>query len=367
MIGTGALGSELCRLLAKAGHTTVLLIDPDAVEPRNLQRSPWLREAVSAAGLGFKGATSGSNKTSRCNDKATLLMNLVRRAGLAWKACVAEIADVGLAQLRDFDVVCCCTDSALSRAETALAARLLGLPMLDCGVFGDGIDEGRVTWFAAAADAACFLCGVGEQARARLLAYAASASLGCAPLDAEPAMTGTSASVRQTAARAFQLLHQDRSHQERTEASSLAYRLRLRHGAWSSETIGLHRSESCPWHEFDPARLTALDPAQTFAASLRVKHGQLVRLNWPICTVSVCRECGLVEAPMRRVAWVRRRQRCTRCGTVGSAEPQHCVHTVAPTGELADCTPQQLHLPAASLYSVCDAFTFTSPAQGAYV
>ncbi len=355
VVGTGAVGSELCRLLAHAGFARVLLIDPDTVQPRNLQCSPFLQQAFTHAG-----EPDGAYKVDLLAGEAA------RSFGLQWDHGPVEIADAGLGELQTYDVLCCCTDSALSRAETALAARLLAMPMLDCGVFGDGIDEGRVTCFGRDVQAACSLCGVGEQARARLLAYAASASLGCAPPAADVPMTGTSAAVAHTAARAVEILSQ-----AALPGWSSTEKMRLgADGCWNSVYVRHGRSETCPWHDFVPGELCALDWSRSFRSSLLERAGTnqpVIRLHWPVCLEAVCRICGTTSQPMRRVAWVRRRQRCVGCGQTGTAEPLRCVHTVAADDEIARATPRQLHLSASGLYTVARAFTVQSTSPGEYV
>ena len=351
VVGVGALGSEVSRLLAAVGTSRVLLVDHDALQPHNLRCSTFLAQAFAFV------------KQSEPVRKAELLAGEAARGhGLVWQHCTAELADAGLGLLRDYDVLCCCTDSALSRAETALAARLLGMPMLDCAVFGHEIDEGRVTWYPAGQDAACYLCGLSEQTRARLLAYAASTSMGCMPPAADVPMTGTSAAVRHTAAVALRLLAAEVPNKATTEKGS-----RAPDGQWRTEIIGHGRSATCPWHD-GIGSLMPLHPEETFAELLRrADAGSVVRLHWPVCLEAVCRQCGRVSRPMRRVAWVRRTLVCGGCGAAGMAEPRHSIHSIAAADESAQWTPKELHLSAHELYSVGSAFASRTASPGAYV
>ncbi len=355
LIGAGALGSELAFQLAKCAMSKVLVLDPEQLEARNLLRSRFLSQALS-----HEPDTDGPH----C--KATLLKaEAARTWKLSWNGAVSEIADTGLALLASYHVLCCCTDSALSRAETALAARLLGMPMLDCGVFGEGVSAGRVTWFATQQDAACYLCGMAENRRAQLLAYAASASLGCAAADRQNPMTGSSDAVRHTAQTAVKMLQtvQDGELPQTSTAWQLTYHAAS--DAWSDRPVILPRSGSCPWHDYHPGALVSLPWERPLAESLSrhaTTHGDMVlQLHWPICTQAVCRNCRATAAPLHRVAWVRRRLHCSHCNGIGTLEPMSCVGAVASTDPLATCTPRQLHLPEHHLYLLRHAVAFPTP------
>ncbi len=50
IVGAGALGSEVCRLLAENSFTNVLVIDPDQLEARNVQLSSLHQDIFSDLG-----------------------------------------------------------------------------------------------------------------------------------------------------------------------------------------------------------------------------------------------------------------------------------------------------------------------------
>ena len=355
VIGTGALGSELAFLLAEREVPRVLLIDPGFLEERNLARSAFLSQAF-----------AHREHPDTAPLKAPLLQaEAARTWALSWGSATTEIADTGLAALAGYGLLCCCTDSALSRVETALVARLLSLPMLDCGVFGDGIPQGRVTWFATQQNAACYLCGMSENRRAQLLAYAASASLGCTPSPQEVSMTGTRDAVQHTAQVAMELLQSVSAGAPPQRSTAWQLTKDRASGVWSSDPIALPQSEGCPWHDFLPGPLVSLPWDEPLVGSLNryaLESTQvLLQLQWPLCTRAVCRNCGTDTEPMHRVAWVRRRLRCSHCNSLGTLEPLTCVSTVAPQDQLAACTPRQLNLPQHQLYRLRHALTFTMP------
>ncbi len=368
VIGTGALGSALLSLLAAGGMADVLLIDPDRVQERNLALSPLLREAMAA-----EGSRRGGDPPPY---KAALLAGEARRRyGLPWQAVCAEIAETGWQLLADRDLLFCCTDSALSRAETAWTARMLEKPVIEAGVFGDGIPECRVTWFPSAPEAACYLCGLREDRRAQVLAYAASASLGCAPLEDAPPMTGTPEALRQAAAEMLGLLHAfadgrslDPAYPQRVctghphqrqqplllHGTSSACRFRLQRGQWTNDSLQMPRSETCPWHMAPVGELLPLPWETSVRESLSgLGDGEhLLQLPWQICTSARCGACGTRVDPFARVAWVRRAMRCRACGSQGTMEPLAGTATVRKQDTLALRSPRELGQPEAHLYQV---------------
>ncbi len=324
LVGTGALGSEVCRLLLERRQQDVLLIDPDALEPHNLSLSMLFSQAGAAA----------------CGrPKVEVLSELARQAGLHWQAFYGEIADLGLTRLQKVDVLLSCPDSALARVETTFAARALGLPLCDAGVQSGGIAEGRVTWFAPQPGAACYLCGLPEARRGELLAFAQSASLGCSVPDVAP-MTGTWPTVQTTALALLDLL--DEAAAGRSPSS---FARRIQEGQPAAH-IALSRSDTCPWHGFH--RLQALpcdEPVHTLLAP-----GAILELPWPMCLDARCQACGHRFAPRQRTALVRRRLPCPACHGLRTLEPLQSLASLAASDPRATQTLRQLGLPAGHLY-----------------
>ena len=328
LIGVGSLGSEVCRLLLAKRYRSVLLIDPDMVCARNLPLSRLFQQA-GPRGLG--------------RPKVEVLCEIAAAHGLAWQALPVEVADVGLGRLAACDVLLSCTDSTLARVETALAARMLRLPMLDAGVQSDGVAEGRVTWFAASDEAACTLCGLSSARRAELLLYALSPSLGCAAPALTTPMTGAFSAVEATAQHMVELLEGP------VPARSSSLRLFASEGEWRQKHIELTRSVECPWHSFPAAEEMVTMPQDT---PLRQFLGpdEVLELPWPICLRARCSNCRLLCEPMRRTAAVRRIVACPHCGQTGTLEVLADVHSISARDTEADRTPGQLGLPAGHLY-----------------
>ena len=348
MVGAGSLGSELCRRLAELGQRHVLVIDPDRLEPRNLELSRLFRHAEHA------GAALDRSKADLVVQYALHL-----HPDSTWRAFEDEIADVGLADLRACDVLLSCSDSTLARVETAFAARSLGLPMLDGGIRLQKVstrfpEQGRVTWFAPSPDAACPLCALGEARRAEILAYALSLSLGCAAPPRFDPMSGTPAIVEAVAAAMLDLLavHTNPSIQAAMPSSSARI---VSTDASFPQTIQLTRGAGCPWHHLpDPATLVSVAPGDSFASFFAeladLPADLLLEFPWPICLRALCRTCGEPSRPLRRTAYVRRRARCPHCEAAGTLEPLESIDRIWLDHPLSDRTPQQLGLPASQLY-----------------
>ena len=379
VVGTGALGSALCRLLASARCADVLLIDPERLEAHNLAMSPLLREAYSIADRRalFSPASSGV-----LPHKAELLCRYARQQwGLPWRSLVDEFADVGLEQIAGVNVLCSVPDNALARAEVAFVARLLGKPVLDGGVLGENSDGARIAWFPPVPQAACYLCGMADDRLEQVVGYAASASLGCTPLEDAPPMTGTPVAVRETARAMWQQL-QHFADGEASLTQSQAWRLQplpepRGKRNWYAEPVALRTSASCPWHE-PPASELLPAPWQIPIEQTLLEYGRnSVQLLWPICTLARCDGCGARVEPLSatkdsdatadsansaaelhwrvrsRVALVRRRLSCPQCGLVATLQPLLCIDRIAAGDPLAQRTPRQLGLPDRHLLLFC--------------
>jgi molybdopterin-synthase adenylyltransferase len=347
VVGSGALGSGICKVLAEHSFSKVLVIDPDRLEPRNVPFSSLYQDVYSRYGT-----------KAFAQFKAELLVNLIREQHtLPWTSMTTEIADVGLGRLAACDLIISCTDSTLARIETAIAARAAGLPMLDGGVMGEGIAAGRVSWFPPVREAACYLCGISEIRRAELLSYAVSTSLGCKLPEEASSMTGTHDAIKETAATMFQLIEAFCAGESQFESS---FALRLENGflqkTWTHQDLKLPRSATCPWHDELTGEWRPLDYDRPVRDALDGSNMRL-ELSWPQCIEANCRLCGYRSSPNKRVALVRRKMVCAQCGTIGSYEPVKVINSLGAMDAAAAFTPRQLGLPEQHLYLFRRTFT----------
>jgi molybdopterin/thiamine biosynthesis adenylyltransferase len=361
VVGAGALGSELCQQLALARVRRVTVVDPDALEARNAILSPLFRAALKQSGT-----------TAIGQPKAKIIVDFLHSSfpELTWDVRCVEIADVGFEEMKNFDAILSCPDSTLARLETARAARVLRIPMIDAGVMPNNVAEGRVSVFAASLDAACYLCGIGEARRAELLAYASSLSLSCTVALSSGLMTGTQSAVRLIASKVLEQLiriqttsfseglatHESYTDRFRLETSQNIDELGSLN-LLSAERHRLTRSPGCPWHDLDPpGELLSLQPGQTFAEALRehprAAQNLVLEFPWPICLQSRCLACDRTEMPFQRVALVRRKGSCFSCGISGRMEPIESLSALRLGDAAAGKTPQQLGLPERHLYKL---------------
>jgi hypothetical protein len=354
VVGVGALGSELCRLLLLEHCFDVLLIDPDRIEERNLRYCKML-QSLSISRFG----NSSPYKTDLVLEAARPMDPLVR-----WDSIPREIADCNPLFIKNCDLIFCCTDSVLSRCETALIARLLGKGMVDGGVHGQAASAGRVTWFPAIASQACYACQLSEWRRAEVLAYALSPSLGCVRPTEEPVMDASPSVLTVIASRMIDLgrraMDTGIDWQHRTESTAWVYHMQSAQncitdganpeGRWSKQEITLLRSATCPWHDTETReQLTVVDPSISMQEVLhqvrdrdKRKRAMAMELLWPICLRARCSRCRAECKLCRRLAWLRRYGRCASCGSVAALDPLIVVQTVLTESELAHLTFHQI-------------------------
>ncbi len=336
VVGLGALGSEVARLLGGMGVGRVVLIDPDTVERVNLPFSTLLRMAVSLANNGqIMSKSAGVAAAGRAIFPDT-----------TWEDWPVEVADLAPERLAACDLIFSATDSTLARAETQLIAKLLGKPMIDGGMKGRNAKEGRVACFPAEREMACYFCQVSEARRAELLSVAVANSLGCSAGHESAAMSGTPALASVTASAmvdvGFALITKGKEGNPQVRAEAWIVRLPSAGGGW--EHIQLTRSARCPWHELSGEfRLLALDvPLHMQLEADERSRKMVLELLWPLCLRAHCRICGRESEPMIRLARVRRFGQCAGCGGAGTLDPVECLVTVRATDPIAERTPEEL-------------------------
>lgn len=231
VVGVGAVGSEVARLLAQAGVGQLLLCDPDTLEESNLSR----------------GAVHGPADVGRPKAQVVADALSAREPKLAVTARVADFRNgVGLAELRSADLVLSCLDSVADRIALASRCNLVEAGMLDAGTHPWG---GEVRYYPPGGT--CFACGVPPKERALDAWHVACAD--------PPGHAGASAPVSAMTA-AWQA----------TVAVRLLFGLPVGAGAvqldpvtGDSRRVILHRDPDCPCH-------TPLDTTKIEATGLGV-------------------------------------------------------------------------------------------------
>jgi len=270
--GVGALGSELVQNLERLGCERVFVADPDLLEEKNIARSWLMRD----------GAT-GKSKVSHAIAKLQVLS-----PNIEWRGAAVEIADVGPEEFERAEILFSCVDTDLARMEIAALAARYEFDVCDAGLGGTSTRVGRVSWFPADTQAACFACLLSGRRRAGLLSEWESVVHACwsAELHSEREWTSRPETAAMVARRQVEIALVA----ARDAKSAFSVQIDLDANPeerWIEHT----RSAACPLHEQVRAEV------------------------FPLCTQAECNACSAEFAPMRRVAWMRRRGVCPQCGS----------------------------------------------------
>ena len=157
VVGVGGTGSPAVEALARAGIGHLIVVDPDALMPSNLERVHG-SVAVDVAGVELGDCTEGPSKVLVARRHVLAINPECRVTAIRGRLPQPEVIDA----LVMADVVIGATDQQHSRlALSDLAARYL-VPVIDCGVALEGRD-GRVSGQVVQlvrflADDGCALC-----------------------------------------------------------------------------------------------------------------------------------------------------------------------------------------------------------------
>ena len=166
IVGLGALGNEVARLLALAGVGDLLICDHDVVEESNLSRSTL-----------FRASDIGRPKVEAARDA---LAELGPNTTVEARATPLQ-SGVGLGELRAATLVISCLDSRAARLQLTRRCGLAGAGMLNAGTTPWG---GELCYYSAGE--ACYSCGMSAAHRA-----ADDPAVGCAvpgPASSAPAL-----------------------------------------------------------------------------------------------------------------------------------------------------------------------------------
>jgi adenylyltransferase/sulfurtransferase len=352
LVGAGALGNQVFQTLGLLGIGRITVVDPDVVDPTNLTRSILFRcqDLV------------GRNKAEALADVGRPLFPASEIIPIP-----REIADVGFHDISLADMIFSCVDSDLSRLEIAYISTKLDLPVADAALGTQNYSHGRVTFFAGKT-AACFGCRLtSERLRQLLTAWDAEAH-SCAA-DALPAPDRVFPSTPTMAAvvGAMQVEFGFRSliaHQRGGPRQSISIEITIDEPL-HLDKIRVPLSDGCPFHNWHGALIGSPElPTQMTVARLLESAQQTnaprsaLVLDWPLCTVAKCLDCGHSWHPMLRIALIRKKGACPACQSHTIVD-QQSVRTLAYGGPWASFTLAQLGLPERHLHSV----EFVSGAQ----
>lgn len=328
VVGAGALGNEVVRVLGMAGVEQVVLVDPDVVEEKNLALAAWFRGQV------------GRKKVDVVAEAARSLF-----PGTEWAPVDREIADVGFGVVAEADVLFGCVDNELARLEMAYIGTKLDLPVCDGGLGPPEQRHGRVSCFPGRAGA-CYGCRLTADKRRELLTTWDSPAHPCTTEVESPERSSTPAMAALVGALEVEIgLHKVLAAQSVEVWMTPAPRL---------ERIELKRSEACPFHQAEEHLVEGGEGkvGDLLQGAIGLGNGQpALLLDWPICVDAQCRECGRKFHPMRRVGWLRRRGVCPHCGS-RLVRDLETLTRIAPDSVWAGATFAELGLPERHLHTI---------------
>jgi len=285
VVGVGALGNEVARLLALSGVGTLLLCDPDRVTASNLSRAPL-----------FRTADIGRPKVAAAADSLAALAPEMR----AILRPHPLIHGIGLAELRDADVVMSCLDSRSARLQLADRCALVRAPSIDGGTHPWG---GEVRPFLTP-DGPCYGCTLSANERATV-----DAPWSCLDPIAEPAQ-GASAPISALVAAWMASIAVRFLFGLATPADALA----IDSARGTTRPLTLTRADDCPLHiPIAPPRRLAIRATDTLAALRNAIGAAGVPLTW--APVMEQRTCPAPSCQFAEHRWgLPETAPCPRCG-----------------------------------------------------
>jgi molybdopterin/thiamine biosynthesis adenylyltransferase len=283
VVGVGALGNEVARILVQSGVGTLVLCDHDVVEESNLCRSVLFRPnqigklKVHAAAHSLQEYSSEVQVDCR----PTQLVH-----------------GVGLAELRDASLVVSCLDTRHARLQLSGRCQLVRARMLDAGTNPWG---GEVRPFLDP-NGPCYGCGLGDYARATSDHPWSCDDL--VPVDVSPAATPSSALVG-----AWMGLLATRFLMGLSVPSMF---LRIDGSTGTSSLVKQSRDPSCLLHSpLEKATLSRCSHLDTVGELRReLAEGERPYLWVPIDRTHICNRCGSESCVWGNVE----RRDCQKCG-----------------------------------------------------
>jgi molybdopterin/thiamine biosynthesis adenylyltransferase len=270
--GVGALGNEVAAILAMSGVGRLLLCDPDTVAESNLSRTVLFR----ARDIGRPKVEAAAEAL---RDLAPGVEVDARRAPFQ--------RGVGLAELREAELVLGCVDSRAARVDLAARANLVAIPSIDGGTHPWG---GEVRPFLER-DGACYACALSPAERAEV-----DARQSCAP---PPSAAATAAAAPSSAVVGSWMASVAIRFLMGLPVRSATLRLDLERGG--STEVEQRRNPECPLHKaIGDACSLAIDTSATVADLAAAIGADEVPVLWhPVVRARTCRACGFSDEPWR--------------------------------------------------------------------
>jgi adenylyltransferase/sulfurtransferase len=313
VLGAGAIGNEVIKLLALTGVGQIVIVDFDRIERSNLTRSVLFRDED----VGEPKAETAARRARQINPDIDV------------RAINGDLEfEVGLGIYRAMNLVVSGLDSVGARLAANRACCRVGVPLLNAGIETEVAEIGLYS----GEHGACYECALPDGLWQRQAERFSCTGL---RVDLPPDQTPTTAVVASVTAgylvhAAICLLHsrqdassggpvQARLKQKASGAVGLepGQKLFLTFKPYGLMTVDLSRDPHCLAHErWEPVELVSADPAEITAVDLLEQLGEPegeLELDFDLLTRMRCVRCGATEAIMRPLS------RCpaglTRCRT----------------------------------------------------
>lgn len=269
IVGAGALGNEVIRILAMSGVKHLILCDPDVVSLSNLSRCGLFREY-----------DIGKLKV----EAVAQTLHILAPHTIVEIRPLPLVHGIGLAELRDASLIFSCLDSRSARLQLAGRCNLVNAPYIDGGTQAWG---GEVRPFLRS-DSACYACALSEMQRAL-----ADVPISCVDsVEDEGAVGATISSTALVAS--WMCLIGLRFLMELPYTDAI---IRLDGGNGRSDLIQQQRNPNCLLHQpIGDVRLVPVNNHSTLGTLLDFIGYDKIILLWEMIQRNArCHQCGFVQ------------------------------------------------------------------------
>jgi adenylyltransferase/sulfurtransferase len=284
VVGAGAIGNEVIKLLAMMGFGHILIVDFDLIEITNLTRSALFREED----IGRPKALVAAERAREINPHISVA---ALQGDLRF--------NLGLGVIRSTDLVIGCLDSLDARLALNRACLRAGTPWLNGGI---EVTVAEVSLFGPEAGA-CFECGMSPEMWERRGSRFSCTGLQTNLPDAKMPTTAVMASLAAAylAQEALCLLHSNGGPEK--EGLSFSEKITVSVKPYETRTYTLQRNPECLAHEVcGPICMRTESAADTSALDMLAWAGcpnGVVELGFDLIVELVCVECSHREPYVR--------------------------------------------------------------------
>lgn len=330
VVGAGALGNEVVKNLALVGVGHVEIVDMDDIEHSNLARCIFFREGDEG---GFK-AELLAHRSNELNPETSTVAHRV------------PVQRLGIAKLREFDLVIGALDNREARAWVNQACRKLGMYWIDGAI--EGL-RGLARMFGP--DGACYACTLTEN-DFKQMSHRKSCAL-LAPQDILDGKTPTNATTASIIA-GVQVQEAIKFLTGNVELLSLVGKCWVYTGdTMDSYVTRYSEDEYCLAHDFY-GDLNSLKNLTTIEDVFKVAGyatgtGAVIDFEEDVISFSACPNCGVGATTKVRSAFSLGGGQCRQCG---DELPGEMFTSLSIDDERVAMTLDELDLPRAEVVTI---------------